>query len=176
MFMQESLFFDTHCNLHVRAQQSCSKTIGQIVTLNSSSVSVLAQDGIVALGKAHTLSAPSLSSLPKVALENSTNICLVEHRSFSTLEGGMSVASFLRPSFLQAINAVMLWPVHGQKIPQASDHLCPANLQTRCDICCACQSICKFIPADSGVPHATVKRCCSVLVRECSGNMQSISQ
>ena len=34
-----------------------------------SSVSVSAQDGIVALGKAHTRSAPSLSSLPKVALE-----------------------------------------------------------------------------------------------------------
>ena len=34
-----------------------------------SSVSVSAQDGIVALGKAHTRSAPSLGSLPKVALE-----------------------------------------------------------------------------------------------------------
>ena len=33
------------------------------------SVSVSAQDGIVALGKAHTRSAPFLSSLPKVALE-----------------------------------------------------------------------------------------------------------
>ena len=33
------------------------------------SVSVSAQDGIVALGKAHTRSARSLSSLPKVALE-----------------------------------------------------------------------------------------------------------
>ena len=32
-------------------------------------VSVSAQDGIIALGKAHTCSAPSLSSLPKVALE-----------------------------------------------------------------------------------------------------------
>ena len=32
-------------------------------------VSVSAQDGTVALGKAHTRSAPSLSSLPKVALE-----------------------------------------------------------------------------------------------------------
>ena len=31
--------------------------------------SVSAQDGIVALGKAHTRSAPSLSSIPKVALE-----------------------------------------------------------------------------------------------------------
>ena len=32
------------------------------------SVSVSAEDGIVALWKAHTRSAPSLSSLPKVAL------------------------------------------------------------------------------------------------------------
>ena len=31
---------------------------------------------------------------------NSANICLVEHRSFSALEGGMSVASFLHSSFL----------------------------------------------------------------------------
>ena len=70
---------------------------------------VSAQDGIVALGKAHTRSAPSLSSLPPGCSGNSANICVVEHRSFSTLEGGMSVASFLHPSFLQAINAVMLW-------------------------------------------------------------------
>ena len=35
----------------------------------SVSVSVSAQEGIVALGKAHTRSATSLSSLPKVALE-----------------------------------------------------------------------------------------------------------
>ena len=48
------------------------------------------------------------------------NICLVEHRSFPTLEGGMSTSSFLHSSFLQAINAVMLWPVHVQKDPQAS--------------------------------------------------------
>ena len=82
---------------------------------------------------------------------NSTNICLVEHRSFSTLEGGMSAASFLHSSFLQAVNAVMLWLVRVEKVPQASEHLCPSKLQTRCDICCACQSICLFIPTDSGV-------------------------
>ena len=35
----------------------------------SLSVSVLAQDGIVAIGKAHMRSASSLSSLPKVALK-----------------------------------------------------------------------------------------------------------
>ena len=42
---------------------------------------------------------------------------------------------FLHSSFLQAISAVMLWPVHVQKVSQASEHLCPAKLQTRCDIC-----------------------------------------
>ena len=64
----------------------------------------------------------------------------------------MSVASFLHFSFLQAINAVMLWPVHVQKVPQASEHLCPVKLLIRCDICCACQSDCPFIPTDSGMP------------------------
>ena len=81
---------------------------------------------------------------------NSAHICLVEHRSFSTLEGGMLAASFLHTSFLQVINAVMLWSVHVQKVPQASEHLCPAKLQTRCDICCACQSICPFIVSEPG--------------------------
>ena len=63
----------------------------------------------------------------------------------------MSAASFLHSSCLQVINAVILWPVHVQKVPQASDHLCPAKLQTKCDICYACQSFCPFIPTDSGV-------------------------
>ena len=66
----------------------------------------------------------------------------------------MSAASFLHSSFLQAISSVMLWLVHVQKVPQASEHLCPAKLQTRCDVCCACQSICPFIPTDSGMARA----------------------
>ena len=65
----------------------------------------------------------------------------------------MSATSFLHSSFLQAVNAVMLWFVRVEKVPQASEHLCPAKLQTRCDIRCACQSICPFIPTDSGVPR-----------------------
>ena len=63
----------------------------------------------------------------------------------------MSAASFLPSSFLQAINAVMLWPVHVQKVPQASEHLCLAKLQIRCEICCACQSVCPVILTDSSV-------------------------
>ena len=97
---------------------------------------------------------PVSQQSPQGCLQNSANICLVEHRSFSTLESGMSTASFLHSSFLQAINAVMLWPVRVQKVPQDSEHLCPAKLQTGCDICCACQSICPFIPTDSSVPRA----------------------
>ena len=47
--------------------------------------------------------------------------CLVEHRPFPTLEGGMSAASFLHSSLLQAIYAEMLWPVHVQHfcLPQS---------------------------------------------------------
>ena len=63
----------------------------------------------------------------------------------------MPAASFIHSSVLQAINAVMFWPVHVQKVPQVYEHLCPAKLQTRLDIYRACQSICPFIPTDSGV-------------------------
>ena len=97
---------------------------------------------------------PVYQQSPQGCPRNSAAICLVEHRSFSTLEGGMSAASFLHSSFLQAISAVMLWPVHVQKVPPASEFLCPTKLQTRCDICCACQSICPFIPTDSDLPRA----------------------
>ena len=45
------------------------KNLSQCCLFSSVSVSVSAQDGIVALRKANTRSAPSLSSLPKVALE-----------------------------------------------------------------------------------------------------------
>ena len=51
----------------------------------------------------------------------------------------MLAASFLHSSFLRTISAVMLWPIHVQKAPQALKHLCRAKLQTRCDVCCACQ-------------------------------------
>ena len=102
------------------------------------SVSVSAQDGIIVLGKAHTRSTPSLSSLTQGCPQNSANVCLVEHRLFPNLEGGMLAASFLHSFFLQAISAVMLWSVYVQTVPQASKHLCLAMLQTRCDDCCAC--------------------------------------
>ena len=78
-------------------------------------VSVSAHDGIVALGKAHTRSTQSLSSLPKVAVET-VPICVWLNTGRSRpLEGGLSAASFLHSSFLQAISALMLWPVHVRK-------------------------------------------------------------
>ena len=83
---------------------------------------------------------------------------LVEHRSITTPEGEVSAAFFLHSSFLQTTSAMMLWPVHVQKIPQASKHLCLAKLQTRCDICCACKSVCCFIPSDPGVARAVDPR------------------
>ena len=58
------------------------------------------------------------------------------------------------------ISAVMLRAVYVQRIPQASKHLCPAKLQTKCNVCCVCQSICLFFPTDSGVPRAVdVQKC-----------------
>ena len=50
---------------------------------------------------------------------NSSDVCLVEHMSSTTSEGGPSASSFLRSSFLQAISAVVLWSLPVQKRPQA---------------------------------------------------------
>ena len=81
----------------------------------------------------------------------SANVCLADHKPFSTSEVECRLRPFSVPlSFI----AVMLWPVQVQKVSQASKHLCPAKQQTRCDVCCACQSICPFIPYDSGMPKA----------------------
>ena len=43
---------------------------------------------------------PVSQQSPQRCHRNSASICLVEFRSFSTLEGGMSTASFLHSSFL----------------------------------------------------------------------------
>ena len=59
---------------------------------------------------------PVFQQSPQGCPRNSANVCLVEHRLFPTSEGGMLAASFLHSSFLQAMNAVMLWPVHIQKL------------------------------------------------------------
>ena len=72
---------------------------------------------------------PISQQSPQGCPRNSANVCLVEHRFFPT-----SFVSFLNSSVLQAISAVMLWPVYVQKVPQTSEHFCPAKLQTTCDI------------------------------------------
>ena len=59
---------------------------------------------------------------------NRANICLVERRSFSTLEGGMSAASFLHSSFLQAIRAVMLKPLNTSSLPSCRPDVISAVL------------------------------------------------
>ena len=61
-------------------------------------------------------------------------------------EGEMLPASFLHSSFLQAVNAVKLWPVNVQRVPQATEHFCPAKLQTRCDVSCSWRSVCRSFP------------------------------
>ena len=70
----------------------------------------------------------------------------------------MSAASFLYSSCLQAVNAVILWPVHVQKAPQASEHLCPAKLQTRCDICFALQLSAHSFPLTPACPGQQIHR------------------
>ena len=67
--------FQTQVETHLLLWTACSREIVEnslrmcyVVShrLEFVSVSVSAQDGIVALGKAHTRSAPFLSSLPRV--------------------------------------------------------------------------------------------------------------
>ena len=121
-------------------------------------VSVSAQDGITALEK--PIRAPPRLSAVSQGCPRNNAICLVQHRSFSTLEGGMSATSFLHSSFIQAVSVVMLLPVHVEKVPQASEYLCLAKLQIRCDTCCACQSICPFIPTDSDNIYTLARQQC----------------
>ena len=92
--------------------RACSWDIKQPTNNNSFSFSSRrhrsARKGPYAL---HSVSQQSLQGCPR----NSAIVCLVEHRSFPTSEGGMLAASFLHSYFLQAISAVILWPVHALK-------------------------------------------------------------
>ena len=92
-------------------------------------VSVSAQGGTVALGKAHTRSAPSFSSLPKVALQTVPMfIWLTTDRSRPWRVECRPLPFSTPLSFSTFLGTVVLWPVHVQKVPQASEHLCPAKL------------------------------------------------
>ena len=102
-------------------------------------------------GKAHMCSAPSLSSLPKVALETVPTFVWLNTDSSRPRRVECRPLPFsTHLSFRRS-----RWRCSGLSCPcsknsQASEHPCPAKLQTRCDICCAC----KFIPTDSGMPRA----------------------
>ena len=137
-----------------KTSKHCQLLIFQRVYYLLVSISVSAQAGIVALGKAHTCSTLSLSSLLKVALKTVPMFVRLNTDRSQPCRVECRPLPFLTSLFLQVISAVMLWPIHVQKVPQALEHLCPAKLQTRCDICCACQSICPFIPTDSNMPMA----------------------
>ena len=116
-------------------------------------VSVSAQDGIVAVGKACTRSTPSLSSLPKVDLETVPLFVLLNtDRSRPwRVECRHFLSPLLFPSGDQCCDAPACPCLEsssslGAPLPcQAADQMC--------DICCACQSICPFIPTESGVPR-----------------------
>ena len=122
------------------------KQHGQGQQIQLCSVSV--QDGTAALGKPRMCSNLSLNSVPKVVPETVPMFVWLT-KIIRNLEGGMPVASFLRSFFLRAINVVMVWPVHVQKALQASD-----KLQTKCDVCCACQTIFTFITSHSSITRA----------------------
>ena len=118
---------------------------------------------------------PVSQQYPQHCPQTSANVCLAEHWLFLATEDGISATSFLHSSFLQAISAVMLWPVCVQKVPLPSNHLCPVKLQIRCDICFACQSICHFISFDSGMVFAA-ENCMAMPVRAAHSRLHLLEQ
>ena len=128
------------CEVMREVAESVELLLSGCITLSNviNSVSVSAQDGIVALRKAHMRSSSSFSRLPKVALEKGAMLVwLNTDRSRPRRAQCRPLPISLHSSFLQAISAVMRWLFHVQKVPAASEHLGLANLQARCDTCCA---------------------------------------
>ena len=80
---------------------------------------VSAQDGIAAFGKVDRRFALSLSSLPKVAIETVLMLVLL-NTGHCQPWSVILAASFLLSFFFQAINAVMLRPVHVQQVLMVS--------------------------------------------------------
>ena len=96
-----------------------SKSVRSLFTV-SVSVSVSAQDGIVALGKAHYALPPPVRLLavsPRFALETMPIFVWLNTDRSRPWRVRMSAASFLHSSFLQAVNAVMLWLVRAGSQP-----------------------------------------------------------
>ena len=92
----------------------------------------------------------SISSLCKAALKTLPTLVWL-NTDCSELQSPIST---LHSFFLQVFKAVMLCPVHVQKVPQASKHVCPAKHLTSCNVCCACQSVSLFIPSGSSMARA----------------------
>ena len=115
------------------------------------SVSVSAEDVIVVIGKAHTCSAPFLCCLPKVALETVPIFVWLNTDHFWPWRVEFWPLSFSTPL---SVSRSMLWCCGLSMFRKLFKlrSFCPAKLQTRCDICCTCQSICLFIPLTLACP------------------------
>ena len=99
------------------------------------------QDGVMAVGKAHTRSVTSLNSLPKIVLEKVAMFVWLntDHSRLRRVE--RRPLPFTSPLFF---GLSVLWYsdlAMFQKIPRAPKHFCPAKLQTKCSVWCACQSV-----------------------------------
>ena len=88
--------------------------------LHRVSVSVSAQDSIMLIGKA----LPRLSAVPP-GLPSKQCQCLSGWTQIVPDLGGWNVGRFLSP-LLFFRRLMMFWPVHVQKVIQASEHFCPA--------------------------------------------------
>ena len=109
------------------------------------SVSVSAQAGIIVLRKAHTHSAPSLCSVPKVAIKTVPMFVRLNTDHSQPQRVEYWPLPFSIPFFLQAVSAVMLWPDHVQTGLQASLHFSPAKLQRGGEGACACMNVCRCV-------------------------------
>ena len=114
------------------------------VLCTDSQCNVSTQNGIAALWQANIPSAHLSAAFETLPLKQYQ--CLSSWTQIvPEFEAWTSATFFLHSSFVQVINAVMLWSVHTEKVPQVSEHLCPAKLQTSCDVWCVSSlSFCSF--------------------------------
>ena len=83
---------------------------------------------------------------PQGCLQNSANVCVVEHRLFPTLEG-VSIGCFLSPLIFPSGDQ-MFWCSGLSKFREFLNPL-SSKQWTGCDVCCVYQSACSvpLIPA-----------------------------
>ena len=109
---------------------------GYVCGGRSSSVPLSAQDGILALGKAHTRFSPPLSSRPQFALETVPVLVGLNTDRSRPQKVEYRLLPFSTPLFLQAISAVMLWTIHFQKfLKPRSTSAQPSCRPDNYDIC-----------------------------------------